>query len=763
MHGTQLDVRAYQTAERLLRHHRKELVLGDRVTPRWIENGARFWYSVPTSEGKRFVLVDVKAGTRQDAFDHERLARALAQASRQSVDAAALPFPAIQPGADAVEFDAFGEHWRCRLADYTCERTEAPAPGNPLEVVSPDGRYAVYRAGHDLRARTLDGTRDWALTSDGTEDRDYAANPDYLMYSTLLGKIGLPHLPPAVVWSPDGKRLLTHRTDQRGVRRTHLLRAAPADGGEPALLSPRYAVAGDKHIPRAEFVVIDVEAGTVTRGQGEPVYMSTMSPIFQKWAWWAADGSAAYYLSRSRDAHTLSLYRLDAASGEVSVVLTESGRTRVEPAQQQLQPPAVRVLAGGEEVLWYSQRDGQGHLYLHAAHSGELIVPVTSGTWSVQEILHLDEDERVVYFTVAGLVKEDPYRRTVCVANLDGSGFVRLTDDRLDHVVTLAPNAEYFVDSASTTGTAPVTTVRDWAGKVLVELEEADISRLRETGWQAPERFKVRSADGTADIHGLLYVPHGFDPAGSYPVIDTPYGLPTAPRVSPSFDPGHYGYDAEALAALGFVVIAVDGKGSPGRDKAFHDASYGNLGDACGLADHVAALRELAATRPWMDLDRVGVTGMSSGGYAAVRALLKYPDVFKVGVAESGMHDFRCLEPVLGEAYQGPFDAATYAQLSNAEHADRLQGRLLLVHGGLDDRVPPQVTLRLAERLITHGKDFDLLLVPDADHIYFGYEHYVTQRRWDFLVRNLLGAEPPTGFRLPPVPVDTEALADLFG
>ncbi|TLS43121.1 S9 family peptidase [Streptomyces montanus] len=763
MHRNPLDVQAYRTAERLLRHHRKELVLGDKVTPRWIEDGARFWYTANTAAGKRYVLVDPKAGTRQDAFDHERLAVALAAASGQDVDAAALPLPAIQPTADAVEFDAFGEHWRCRLTDYVCEKAEGDAPGNPLEAAAPDRKHAVYRAGHDLRARSLDGTRDWALTSDGTEDLDYGANPDYLMYSTLLTKLGLPHLPPAVAWSPDSTRVLTHRTDQRGVRRTHLVRAAPADGGDPTLLSPRFPVPGDERIPLAEFVVLDVTTGSVTTARAEPVAMSMMSPIFQKWAWWAEDGSAVYYLSRTRDAHTLSLHRLDPASGAVRTVLTETGPTRVEPAQQQLQPPMVKVLAGGSEVLWYSQRDGWGHLYLFGAETGELLAQVTSGPWGVQEILHVDERERVVYFLASGLVEEDPYRRSVCRAGLDGSGFTRLTDDDLDHAVTVAQNGAYFIDSASTTGTAPVITVRDWTGRVLVELERADITRLEEAGWSRPERFRVTSADGKTDIYGLLYLPHGFDPSRRYPVLDTPYGLPTASRVSPSFDPGYYGYEAEALAALGFVVIAVDGQGSPGRDKAFHDASYGNLGDACGLTDHVAALRELAATRPWMDLDRVGVTGMSSGGYAAARALLRHPDVFSVGVAESGMHDFRHLEPGLAEAYHGPFDAEAYAALSNAESADRLSGKLLLIHGGLDDRVPPQVTLRLAERLIAHGKDFELVVVPDADHIYFGYEHYVTQRKWDFLVRHLLNAEPPADYRLPPVPIDMEALAELFG
>jgi dipeptidyl aminopeptidase/acylaminoacyl peptidase len=754
---TVLDEKAYRTAERLLRHHRSELVLGGKITPRWIEDGARFWYTVNTSDGKRYILADPRAGTRDVAFDHERLAAALTTASGYDVDAGALPFMAIEPTTGAVEFDAFGAHWRCALDTYTCEKAEGEPPGSPLEIASPDRKLAVYRVGHDLHARSRDGVRDWALTTDGTEDQDYGANPDYLMYSTLLAKIGLPHLPPAAAWSPDSTRVLTHRTDQRGVRRTHLVQST-AD-----LITQRSARPGDERLPLAEFVVLDVVTGAVVPAQAEPVAMSTMSPIFQRWAWWAPDSSAVYYLSRTRDARTLRLHRLDPVAGRVTTVLTETGDTRVEPAQQQLQQPNVRVLAGGDEVLWYSQRDGWGHLYLYDTRTGQQLARVTAGPWGVQEILHVDERQRVVYFTASGLVREDPYRRSVCRVGLDGSGYARITDDKEDHVVTVPANAEYFIDSASTTGTPPLITARDWHGRVLVELERADITGLAATGWTRPERFRTTAADGRTDIYGLLYRPHGFDPTRHYPVIDTPYGLPTGNRVSPSFDPGYYGYDAEALAALGFVVIAVDGRGSTGRDKAFHDASYRNLADGCGLADHVAALRELAATRPWMDLDRVGITGMSGGGFAAVRAMLEFPEVFTVGVAESGMHDFRYVDLELAEAYNGPLDDATYGASSNVDIADRLVGKLLLVHGGLDDRVSPHLTLRLAERLIAADKDFDLVIVPDADHIYFGYEHYVNRRRWDFLVRHLLGVQPPRDYRLTPVPIDMEALAELFG
>jgi dipeptidyl-peptidase-4 len=764
MTKTRLDASVYQAAERLLRHNRSQLVLGGRIRPQWIDGGARFSYVVDTTEeGRRFVLVDPRAGVRAPAFDHEKLADALAGASGQSVDTAALPFAAVNLTADAVEFGAFGQAWRCSLDSYACEKIDVAAPGDPLQVPSPDGRLAVFRRDHDVWLRSLEDGQERALTDDGDVDHDYGASPDYFMYSVILKKMGLPHAPPAVAWSPDSTRVLTHRTVQEGVRQTHLVESMPADGGAPRLHTSRAVFAGDDHVPQAELVVIDVATGNVVRARAEPLAMPTLSPLSLQWAWWSADGSAVSYLCWPHDVHTLELRRLDPATGEVRTVLSETGDTRVEPTQQPGSGPLIRFLAGGTEVLWYSQRDGWGHLYRYDVRSGELLGQVTAGQWAVQQILRVDEEQRVVYFTAAGLVASDPYRRSVCRVGLDGDGFVRLTDDDLDHVVTLSANGAYFLDSASTVDTPPVATVRDWDGRVLVELERADTSRLTATGWSAPERFRVTGADGETDIYGVLYRPHGFDPGRRYPVLDHTYPFPAILRVSPSFDQGWHGYDAEALAALGFAVIAVDGRGTPGRSKAFHDASYGRMEDGCGLADHVAALRQLAATRPWMDSDRVGITGISAGGFATVRAMLDFPEVFKVGVAESGIHDLRYGDHGMAAVYNGPYDPVTYARASNVDIADRLAGKLLLIHGGVDEQVSPHLTLRLADRLIAADKDFDLLVVPGAEHVFVGYEHYVNRRKWDFLVRHLLGAEPPAGYRLSPVQLDAEYFAALFG
>ncbi|WP_406047483.1 DPP IV N-terminal domain-containing protein [Kribbella sp. NBC_00889] len=751
----------YQAAEQLLRRPARpgELVVGDKVRPQWIDGGARFWYAVSTGAGKRFVLVDPAAGTREPAFDHARIAAALTAASGQEVDPESLPFMGIALAGNAVEFDAFGEYWRCSLDTYTCERAEFTPPGNPLEVPSPDNKVAVSRRGHDLWARSLSDGREWALTTDGEPDYQYGAGPASTGNSTLLRKIGLPYMPPAVAWSPDSTKVLAHRTDERNVRQTHLVEARPADGSAPVLHTQRYAYPGDEHMPQAELVVLDVAEGTVVRAQTAPLLMPQVSPIMAKWAWWAQNGSAVYYLDRPRDLRTLTLYRLDPTTGQVTTVVSETGDTRVEPNQWLFEPPIVQVLA--DEVLWYSQRDGWGHLDRYDLHTGELLGQVTSGHWAVRQILRVDEAERVVYFVASGLVDDDPYRRTVCRVGLDGTGFAKVTDDELDHVVTPAANPAYFIDSASTVDVAPVSRVVDWTGRVVVELERADIGKLTATGWTAPERFRVKAADGVTDIYGVLYRPRGFDHAQRYAVVDTLYPGPQVNRVAPGFDPGGMGLDAEPLAALGFVVIALDGRGTPGRSKSFHDASYGHVADAGSLADHVAALQQLAETRPWMDLDRVGVFGHSGGGFAAARAMLDFPEVYKAGVAMSGSHDLRYFNLGFAETYDGADNPEAWAAASNVDIADRLAGKLLLIHGEMDDQVHPHHTLRLADRLVAADKDFELLIVPGAEHTLIDCLAYVRKRSWDFLVRELTGTQPAT-YRPAPITLSPELLADLF-
>ena len=754
-----LRVTDYERAEKLLPFSRSKLVGGATVKPVWIGKGASFWYRKEGPGGHSFFVVEPTTGSRKPAFDHAKLANALGTASGEEVDAAALPFKAMEPAEDSVRFQAFGAHWHCDLTSYTCRRVAGQSRPNPLEKGSPDGKWGVFRRGHDLWIRSLTAGEERALTSDGTPEHPYGSPPDCLSYGVLMRRRGSPHMPPLVSWSPDSRRVLTHRIDQRKLKLSHLIESSPADGGPPVLHSYRYAFPGDEAVPTAELIVFDAETGKGVTANTAPILTWLLSPIMSADAWWSPDGSAVYFIEQPRDLQTLWLKRLDPATGEVRTLIEERGEPYLAATQVLGARPIVRVFSGGEEALWYSQRDGWGHLYLYDTKSGTLRCQVTAGNWAVQEILHADEKRRVVYFVASGLVKSDIYRRQVCRVGLDGKGFERLSGDDLDHVVTVSPDAAYYVDSASAIDTPPVSCVCDWSGKTVVELERSDISGLLATGWTLPERFCVKAADGVTNIYGVLYRPHALDPSRRYPVIDSPYPGPQHGRVLPSFG-DRIEYDAECLAALGFVVVAIEGRGTPGRSKAFLDQAHGHLDKAGFLEDHVAAIRQLAHSRPWMDVDRVGIFGLSGGGFATVRAMCTYPELYKVGVASCGNHDQRLYQAGWGETHIGSLrdNEEEYLQASNVEIADRLQGKLLLIHGEMDDNVHPHLTMRLVDRLIAANKDFELLIVPGAEHFFVGYMGYVYRRRWDFFVRHLMGAEPPASYRIREPTADLEAM-----
>ena len=752
----------YQAAEQLLRRPARpgELVIGDKVRPQWIDGGARFWYAVSNGVGRRFVLVDPAAGTREPAFDHARLAAALAAASGQQVDPEALPFMAIELAGNAVEFDAFGEHWRCRLDSYACERAEFTPPGNPLEVPSPDKKVAVSRRGHDLWARSLSDGREWALTTDGEPDYQYGSGPDCTSNGTLLRKFGLPHLPPAVAWSPDSTKVLAHRTDERGVRQTHLVEARPADGGAPLLRTQRYAYPGDEQVPHAELVVLDVADGHGGPRAGRAAaHAAVVADHDQMGVVGSGRLGGVLPQPAPRPAHA---HPAPAGTGHRRGH-HRAQRDRDHPRGAQPVDVPSRRSCG----CWPTRCCGTRSGTAGATCTGTTCAPARCSGRSPPGNGRCGRS--CTSTRPSGWCTSPPpgwSKRIRTGARCAGSVLTAPASPRSPTTswTTSSPcrtTMEYFIDSASTVDTPPVSRVRDWSGRVLVELERADITKLTATGWTPPERFRVKAADGVTDIYGVLYRPRGFDPAQRYPVVDSVYPGPQVNRVAPCFDPGGMGLDAEPIAALGFVVFAVDGRGTPGRSKSFHDASYGHLADAGCLADHVAALRQLAQTRPWMDLDRVGAFGHSGGGFATARAMLDFPEVYKAGVALSGSHDARYFDLSFVEAYDGADNPEAWARASNVDIADRLAGKLLLIHGEMDDQVHPDHTLRLADRLIAADKDFELLIVPGAEHTFIDCLAYVRKRCWDFLVRELMGTQPPA-YRPAPIAIDPELLGELF-
>jgi dipeptidyl-peptidase-4 len=456
-----------------------------------------------------------------------------------------------------------------------------------------------------------------------------------------------------------------------------------------------------------------------------------------------------HFLHQSRDARTLELRRIDPASGATTTLITETGDTRVDPTVQLGDPPMVRMLDSGE-ILWWSQRDGWGHLYLYSA-DGQQVTQVTMGQWLVRSLLWVDEEHRQVWFLAGGLLEHDPYVRQICRVGLDGSGFTRLTDDHLDHDALSPSDGGYVVDRASTSSQPPRSTVLDGDGKALVELEAPGTAQLEALGWSPPERFRTTAADGKTPIYGLLWRPHNFDPQKKYPVIEHIYPGPQNFRAGPSFNEMHFG-EPEAYAALGFAAVAIDGRGTAGRSKAFHDHSYGDLGNAGALDDHVAAIRELGFRYPWLDTERVGITGQSAGGFAAARAVLRYPEFYGVAVAVSGNHDNGVNLAMWAEHYHGDVSEEGKRAISNVALAGNLRGKLLLIHGELDDNAHTYQTMRLVDALIKADKDFDMVIIPGAEHALVGRQHYFLRRTWDFFVRHLHSTEPPA-YRLAPLPM----------
>ena len=742
-----LTAEDYARAERLL--YTAPMMMRWWVTPNWLD-GDRFWYRISTRDGGEYMLADPSAGIRRVAFDHARLAEALREASGTAPDPFALPVRSIhlERDSDSVHLQLREGFYRCDLRAYQCrEGTDpmaaAPSPRGP-GVTSPDGRLAAFIRDHNLWVRNLETGDETRLTSDGIEDFGYATN-----------NAGWARSPrPVLSWSPDSRRIATFQHDARGVGMMYLV---STNVGHPELEAWRYPLPGDSVIFRIERVVIDVDApdeSRVVRLQmpPDPHRSSVCDHIFCGGGFadveWSADGSQLFFVSTSRDHKEATVRVADPESGEVRDLFVERAETFVNTGVWQAN---WRLLPASSEILWHSQRDDWGHLYLYDLETGSLKNQVTGGEWNVLDVLRVDEDERVVYFVGNGRELGDPYFEYLYRVGLDGSGVKLLTPDSANHTVTLSPGGNYFIDRIETPVLPTRTVVRDMKGDLVMPLEEADISRILEIGWHPPIPFSVKARDGKTDLYGLMWRPSHFDPSKKYPIINHIYPGPSTGSVGTrQFWPQN---SERALAELGFIVLALDAMGTPKRSKSFHEAYYGNMGDN-GLPDHIAGMKQLAERHPWIDIDRVGIYGGSGGGYAAADAILRYPDFFKVAVAQSGNHDNRNYEDDWGEKWQGllaeyPDGTTNYDNQANQLLAGNLKGKLLITHGMLDDNVPPYGTLLLVDALIAANKDFDLILFPNARHGLFGdADNYMTRRRWDYFVRHLLGAEPPTDYRM---------------
>jgi dipeptidyl-peptidase-4 len=700
----------YARAERFMSYNTTPLVLHSAVRATWLPDD-RFWYRTTTDKGSEAVLVD-PARTTRETCNLPACADRSAEGGRGGGRAAA-------------------------------PRTDVP---------SPDGKQTAFIRDWNLYVRDVATGRETVLTTDGVKDFGYATDNAGWSRSDR----------PIVVWSPDSKKIATFQQDQRGVGEMYLV---DTKAGHPTLQAWKYPLPGDKVVTMIHRVIIDLAGPTIVRLQMPPdQHRSTLcDDVACRGEWgdvqWSPDGSTVAFVSSSRDHKRAQLRLGDAATGAIRDVLEETTPTFYESGNGRVN---WRYLPASNEVIWFSERDNWGQLYLFDLQTGKLKQQITTGEGNVTQLLRVDEKARTLYFVGVGReTGRDPYFRHLYRIGMDGRGLRLLTPADADHDVTLSGSGRYFVDSYSRPDVAPIAELRDADGKLLLGLEQADISRLLATGWKPPTPIVVKARDGVTDLYGLMYTPTNLDPSKKYPIVNHIYPGPQTGSVGGrSFSPARG--DAQPLAELGFVVVEIDGMGTPWRSKKFHEAYFGDMGDNT-LPDQVAGMKALASRYPWVDIDRAGIYGHSGGGYATGAAMFHYPDFFKAGISESGNHDNRVYEDDWAEKWSGLLEAQTdgssnYDSQANQNFAKNLKGKLLLAHGTMDNNVPPNNTLLVVDALIKANKDFELLMLPNQAHGYGSASNYMTRRRWDFFVRNLLGAEPPQNYVLGPPAAPTSSV-----
>jgi dipeptidyl-peptidase-4 len=622
----------YKRAEKFLPGNLRNIVKNAEVKPHFIGETSRFWYCRTEQGSKQVVLVDPAKRTRVPLVDQAKLAAGLSRAAHRDYTAATLPCDDFELSKDetSVAFETEGMSWKCGLKDAECTKEETSITKSMAR--SPDGHWIAFVRDYNLWLRSTTNGQEVALTTDGAKDYDYATElPEgkFLIEQASRGVAA----PVQVFWSPDSKRLVSYRMDSRYAGRFTTIQSVPPSGIRPLTYTYVYQLPGE-WLPRAEPIIFEVESGKRIPVRTDPIEMEFQGgPSFD----WSKDSKQIYFTTNGR-AYTSSEFRVaDALTGESRIAVRETSKTNIDPGANFIQP-----IRDGTQLLWGSERSGWNHVYLYDVKSGNLLAQLTKGDWVIREIVGVDEKAGQVYLLGAGHVTgEDPYQAHLYRVGLDGNGLTLLTPENADHSAILSPDYQYIIDTFSRPDLPTRVTLRSAStGAEVMALEETDISELNKTGWRHPEAFQGKAADGSSDIYGMIWRPTTFDPTRKYPVIEQIYTGPQGFFVPKTFGRALFG-SLQSTAELGFILVMVDGRGTAGRSKAFHEISYKNLGGKGGIDDHIAMLHQMAAKYPYMDLTRVGLYGGSAGGYDTVHAMLTHPEFYKVGVSISGNHDHR--------------------------------------------------------------------------------------------------------------------------
>lgn len=771
----------YSTGQRFVgAWYNNSLVLNDTVLPIWLNDNQHFYYRREKSTGYDYVLVNASMGTKKIAFDHQALATALEKFVEQDVDPQKLPIYKVTLELDPVKvnFEAFKKKWIYDTESGKClevEKFEAEAvvgkilgrsnefpkaDREDLHLASACGEKEVYVKDSNLWLRDIDTGEERQLTNDGGSDFGYSGS-----------MFGLDVSVPAR-WSPDSKKLFAVKLDKRGITERPMYDFAPTGSDvRPQKASIKLPYPRDESIYWIELAIIDVESGKVCSvdydamaflfTEGDPNFF-TMNLGF-----WSADCESIYFYDYARDGTYVRLVKADAQNGETSILIEETSTTYLNIRESIAHYPTFQPLLACDELIWYSERTGRGHLYLYELSTGTLKYVLTEGDWDVRSILHCDQIERTLIIQTAGRDPNvNPYYRDVCKLDLDKREIITLSGGSYEYnvhretdmiskevgffghgdgVTGISRDGRYIVYTRSRVDMFPESFLMDADGNQILALETCESSGLQED-WVWPEPVKLKATDGKTPIYGVVFRPPGFSPDQSYPVIEAVWstksdnGMPAGSFINTPFMGLPY-LLAAGLSALGFIVVIINGRGTPLRGVAFRDCDYGDPSYATNVQDRMAGLKQLADKYMYMDLSRLGVTAPEHVPHAAA-AIVHHSDFYKVAV-QHGFLDPRATIAQVGEVYDGMRSRANLEDHRHPEYnVDNFEGKLLFCTGM---KGVCEGTFRLVEALQQANKDFDMLIMPNMLHQMIGY---TIRREWDYFVINLRNMMPPKEFRL---------------
>ena len=781
----------YELAARFSPDKLKKMIFSTSVDAHWMKKSDRFWYEYETSQGKKWLLVDPVRRTKTPLFDSDKLAAELTRAVKDPFDGQHLKLDNMKLLADenTLQFtvkstaEVLRKDWAelkaknknskdsvekkvhtFQLNLISQQLKEIETEKEPTRLawanIAPDSSKVVYVKNFNLfwmdKANFLKAIKDLkdttlvenAITKDGVADYEYGWG-DRGDDNVEVEKKKNDRKRAPVLWSADSKQFIITRTDQRKVNDLWVIHNTREP--RPTLETYKYAMPGEKEQPQSDLVHYSFDTRTLSnlpistfKDQTLSLWSTTPPANTRdddfRPTTWLGNATEFYFSITSRDLKRVDVLRWNLKTNQKEVVIEERSNTYIDFEKPELL---------GNELVWWSERDGWGHFYLYDK-SGILKRQLTSGPYHTAGAARVDASLRKLYFTANGKEKgEDPYYEHLYSVSLDGGAVALLNKGDFNHEININDAASYFISNFSRVNSVPASALYDQNGAKIMDLETADLSQLLAAGYKFPEPFTFKADDGITDLFGVMYKPFDFDSTRTYPLVQYVYPGPQTESVNKSFGRGMDRTDR--LAQFGFVVVTLGNRGGhPARSKWYHNFGYGDLRDY-GLADKKAAVDQLADRHSFIDRSKVGIHGHSGGGFMSTAALLVYPDVFKVAVSSAGNHENNIYNRWWSEKHHGvqerilPSGDTTFVYQieKNSELAKNLKGHLMLSTGDVDNNVHPAGTIRMANALIKAGKRFEFVLLPGQRHGYGEMNEYFFWKMGDYFVAHLLGDTSP--------------------